>query len=228
MRLEINPFWFLLKLVALFLLTYLLWKPVAPYYTELLFQASRVGVWLSEFSFDEQWSHGTTLLQTPRHPTGIFFKHENFDKFPTPLPPQGIPAEWVMANLVLLIPLMLATPETSWRKRFTRLALALGIALVVQVLDIVITIKAFYASVFTGHWGAFSQQLYGLLDSFVQGFDTQLFPFAIWAGIHFSDLMDLAQRDHGAAQADEPATEAEPARRDGESRAERRRRKRSK
>lgn len=188
----VNPFWFLLRLVALFLLTYLLWKPIAPYYTELLFQASRVGVWLSEFSFDPEWSHGTTLLRSPRHPTGIFYEHPQFARLPTPMPPQGIPAEWVMANLVLLVPLMLATPAPTWRKRFTRLALALAIALVVQVADIIIAIKAFYSSVFTEHWGDFLRQVYGMLDAFVQGFDTQLFPFVIWAGIHFRQLLELA------------------------------------
>ncbi len=192
MRLKINPWGFLLRLIALFLLTYMVWKPLAPYYTNVLFHASRAGVWLSEFSFDPVWSHGTTLLRHERHPTGIFYKHRNFDSFePTPLDPQGIPAEWIMANLVLLIPLMLATPAPTWLARFGRLALAMGIALVVQVADVVIAIKSFYSSAFAGQWSAFSQQLYGLLDAFVQGFDTQLFPFVIWAGIHFRELVAL-------------------------------------
>lgn len=189
MRLRIDPLRFLLRLVALFLLTYFLWKPIAPFYTNVLFHASRAGIWLTEFSFDPAWRHGTTLLRSPAHPTGIFYKHRNFDAMPAPLPPQGIPAEWVMANLVLLIPLMLATPAPTWKARFGRLALALVIALIVQVADIVITIKAFYSSVFTGRWGPFAQQLYALLDAFVQGFDAQLFPFVIWAGIHFRELV---------------------------------------
>lgn len=221
MRLRLNPFWFLLRLVGLFLLTFFLWTRVAPWYTNVLFQASRVGVWLSEFSLDPEWSHGTTLLRTPRYPTGIFYKHRKFDSFPTPLDPQGIPAEWVMANLVLLIPLMLATPAPSWAARFGRLALALGIALVVQVADIVITIKAFYSSIFLGHWGPVSQEVYGFLNSFVQGFDTQLFPFVIWAGIHFRQLIELrAPAGEGTAQAPPPESPAEPAR------AERRRKER--
>ncbi len=188
---RLNPFWFLLRLVGLFLLTFLLWRPIAPAYTAVLFHASRAGVWLSEFSLDAEWSHGTTLLRTPRYPTGIFYKHRKFDSFPMPLEPRGIPAEWVMANLILLIPLMLATPAPTWAARFSRLGLALGIALAVQVTDVVITIKAYYSSIFLGQWGPFSQQLYGLLDSFVQGFDTQLFPFVIWAGIHFRELIQL-------------------------------------
>jgi hypothetical protein len=221
MRLRIDPFWFLVRLVALFLLTYVLWKPIAPYYTDVLFHASRAGVWLSEFSLDPTWSHGTTLLRSPAHPTGIFYKHRNFDAFPTPIPPQGIPAEWVMANLVLLIPLMLATPAPSWAARFGRLALALAIALVVQVGDMVITIKAFYASVFSGQWSAFAQELYGLLDAFVQGFDAQLFPFAIWAGIHFRELVGSRLRGAASSSVAAPSGSRAPAR---PARAERRRR----
>ncbi len=192
---RLNPFWFLLRLVGLFLLTFLLWRPIAPAYTNLLFHASRAGVWLSEFSLDAEWSHGTTLLRTPRHPTGIFYKHRNFDSFPMSLEPQGIPAEWVMANLLLLIPLMLATPAPTWAARFFRLGLAMVIALAVQVTDVVIAIKAYYSSIFIGHWGPYWQQFYGLLDSFVQGFDTQLFPFVIWAGIHFRELIQLGGQD---------------------------------
>lgn len=215
MRPRIDPLWFLLRLVALFLLTYLLWKPLAPHYTNVLFHAARAGVWLTEFSFDPTWRHGTTLLRSPAHPTGIFFKHRNFDALPSKLPPQGIPAEWVMANLVLLIPLMLATPAPTWKARAARLALALAIALSVQVADIVITIKAFYSQVFAGHWGAFAQQLYGLLDAFVQGFDAQLFPFVIWAGIHFRELLQMRRGGEpvAAAAAAQTASRAERRRR---------------
>ena len=230
MRLRLNPFWFLVRLVGLFLLTYLLWRPLAPVYTNVLFEASRVGVWLSEFSLDPEWSHGTTLLRTPRHPTGIFYKHEKFDSFPTPLPPQGIPAEWIMANLVLLIPLMLATPAPTWKARLLRLGLAIGIALVVQVVDVVIAIKAFYSSLFTMRWGPFWQQLYGLLDAFVQGFDTQLFPFVIWAGIHFRELVELRgdaespEEPAPASQVGDEEPRAKPAKE--KTRAERRRKER--
>ncbi len=217
---QLNPWLFLVKLVGLLGVTYLLWKPTAPYYSKLLFHASRLGVWLTEFSFDPEWSHGTTLLQTPRHPTGIFYTHENFDAFASPLPPQGIPAEWVMANLVLLIPLMLATPAPTWAARLGRLAMAMGIALVVQVLDVIVAIKAFYSMAFSGVWGPISQQFYGLMDSFVQGFDAQLFPFAIWAGIHFRELINLRS---GVGEDEVPP---EPRKTDGPTRAERRRHER--
>lgn len=225
MRLRINPWSFLLRLVALFLLTFFLWEPIAPYYTRFLFHVARFGVWLSEFSTDPQWSHGTTLLTRPEIPNGIFFTHRLFAAFQPPLDPQGIPADWVMANLVLLLPLMLATPATTWRQRFVRLGLALAIAAVVQVLDIIVTIKAFYSSVFRGAWSATAAEIYGLLNAFVQGYDTQLFPFVIWAGIHFRDLVSFPKSSGAVAVASqEAATQPEkPAAKSAASRAERRR-----
>jgi hypothetical protein len=186
MRLPISPFTFLARLIPLFFLTYYVWGWVAPFYTELLLRAAGIGVWLSEFSTNPLWSHGTTLIGRG---TAVFYRHRNFAAFNPPLDPQGIPAEWVMANLVLLVPLMLATPAPSWRARFGRLALALVLALVLQVLDIIVAIKSFYAGVFRGHWSATARQVYQFLDAFFQSFDTQLFPFAIWAGIHFRLLL---------------------------------------
>ena len=162
-----------------------MWKPIAPAYTELLLRAARVGVWASELLSEPSW-RGTTLVARG---TRIFFYQPNFAAFRPPIPPQGIPAEWVMANLVLLVPLMLATPAPSWRARFARLAIALAIALLLQVVDIIVTIKAFYAGTFGGQWSLWETRLYQFLDAFVQSFDTQLFPFTIWAGIHFRQLL---------------------------------------
>lgn len=186
MRQPIRPLPFLLRLVPLLILTYVLWKPVAPHYAQVLAMATRAGVWMTELSFDPLWHTGTTIIARD---TNIFYYHRLFAQLPQPLEPQGIPAEWVMANLVLLIPLMLATPAPSWRARFIRLALALGFAVVLQVTDIVVTIKAFYAGIFAGYWGPWSRTVYQFLDAFFQGFDTQLFPFVIWAGIHFRELL---------------------------------------
>ncbi len=44
MRLPINPWWFLGRLLVFFFLTFLAWKPVAPYYAQLLLHIS----WLTE------------------------------------------------------------------------------------------------------------------------------------------------------------------------------------
>lgn len=188
MRQRINPWWFLAKLIALLILTYVLWAPLAPYYAKFLLRASQAGVWLTEFSFNPDFNHQTQLLTNPRHPTGIFYYQPKLFQ-PRRLDPQGIPAEWVMANLVLLIPLMLATPVATWTERFVKLGLALAIALVLQVFDMVMSIKAFYASTFPGLWSPFATRVYQFADAFVQSWDTQLFPFVIWAGINFRQLL---------------------------------------
>jgi len=185
MRRRINPWWFLAKLVALLFVTYLLWSPLAPYYANVLLRASQVGVWLTEFSTDANWSHATQMLIKPEvSPTGLLFYQTHYPKYAS-----GIPAEWVMANLVLLVPLMLATPAATWGERFGKLALAVAIAAVLQVLDVIIGVKVFYATSFPERWGPFSRNVYQFLDAFVQSWDTQLFPFAIWAGINFRQLL---------------------------------------
>ena len=58
-----------------------------------------------------------------------------------------------------------------------------------QVFDVVVGIKSFYASTFPGVFKSFASEVYQFLDAFVQSWDTQLFPFAIWAGINFRQLL---------------------------------------
>ena len=53
-------------LVVFLLCAYFAWKPVAPYYAQILLRASQVGMWLTEFSTDPNWSHPTQLLIEPR------------------------------------------------------------------------------------------------------------------------------------------------------------------
>ena len=185
MRPRIDPGWFFVKLVALLIVTYLLWAPLAPYYAKFLLRTSQVGVWLTEFSTDPNWQHPTQLLIKPEvGPTALLFFHTRFAQYSS-----GIPAEWVMANMVLLIPLMLATPVRTWRERFGKLGVALLVALALQVVDVVVGIKVFYASSFRGTWGPFATQVYQFLDAFFQSWDTQLFPFAIWAGVNFRQIL---------------------------------------
>ena len=185
MRLRINPWLFLAKLVVLLVVSFLLWAPLAPYYAQFLLRASQIGVWLTEFSTDPNWSHPTRLLIKPEiSPTALLFYNTRFTQFSS-----GIPAEWVMANLVLLVPLMLATPAATWGQRIGRLVVALVAALVLQVFDVVVGVKVFYATAFPERWGPFSREVYQFLDAFVQSWDTQLFPFVIWAGIHLRQLL---------------------------------------
>ncbi len=185
MRLGIKPAVFLGRLLALLLLTYFLWRPVEPAYTQLLATLTSEFLHLTEMSSDPNFNQVTDMRvrETSDDRSAIFYQHRRF-----PAVQSGIPAEWVQANLVLLIPLMLATPARTYQQKLWRLALALGIAVTLQVLDIAVTVKALYASEIPGY-GPFARWLYGFGDSFVQGMDTQLFPFAIWAGIHFNQLL---------------------------------------
>jgi hypothetical protein len=205
---RIRPLRFLLLLVVGLVITYQAWKPLAPAYAQVLLRATRVGLWLTEFSTDPNWSHPTALFIDAQHnPTGIFYLQTKLG-LATPPPadqplldwlksnpsalrmaPQGIPAEWVMANLVLLIPLMLATPAPSWGVKAKRLGLALAIALGLQVFDVIVSIKASYATAFPGAFNAVMTRVYQFFDAFVQSWDTQLFPFVIWAGIHFRQIL---------------------------------------
>jgi hypothetical protein len=189
MRLGVRPSVFLARLLGVFFLTYFLWTPLAPFYTQLLAVLTQAFLHLTEISRDPNLNQATTMWVRG---TGIFYVHRLFPQ----VHPPGIPAEWVQANLVLLIPLMLATPARSYGQRFGRLGLALGIALFLQVVDLTVTVKSFYAS----QLGTYSQyyyssgarHVYQFADAFAESMDTQLFPFAIWAGIHFNQLLGRA------------------------------------
>ncbi len=185
MRLGIKPAAFLGRLLLFFLLTYLLWKPVAPAYTSVLATLSRGFLHLTEFVSDPHLGPVTEMRvrETSEGRPAIFYQH----RF-VPMVQSGIPAEWVQANLVLLIPLMLATPARSYGQRFGRLGLALALAVVLQVLDITLTVKWTYASQLSGY-SDFARRFYQFGDAFSESMDTQLFPFAIWAGIHFNQLL---------------------------------------
>jgi hypothetical protein len=194
-----NALAYLLRLLLFGGLTYALWvlTPLATLYTHLLANLAQVLIRLTEWFGDEYVRAGTSVFARGE---GIYFSHR---VFPNARPP-GIPGDWVQANLVLLIPLMLATPAPSWLARGRRLLLALFCALALQVIGLVVAIKITWATELGGYsYTYFSNTqrfVYGFLDAFFQSFDTQLFPFAIWAGIHFRQLTGL-----GRAQA-VPAT----------------------
>src|SRR6187455_1896123 len=57
MRLQINPWGFLARLIVLFFLTYLIWTPSARYYKNILLWTSRAAIWVTELP----WGGGTTL-----------------------------------------------------------------------------------------------------------------------------------------------------------------------
>jgi hypothetical protein len=189
MRLGIKPLPFLLRLLVFFFITYFLWKPLAPAYTRLLAGLTEGFLHLTESSSDPNLQR-VTVMQVRN--TDIYFHHRLFPQ----VEPNPMEGDWVQANLVLLIPLMLATPAPTYRKRFTRLALALALALGSQVLDLAVTVKAFYAyalgSYSMHYYSTAARKLYGFAYAFTYAMDNQLFPFAIWAGIHFNELLGRA------------------------------------
>jgi hypothetical protein len=186
MRLGVRPAVFLGRLVVFFFLTYFLFAPLGGAYAYLLATLTQAFLHLTEISSDPNLNQVTRMWARG---TDIFYVH---GLFPMVHPP-GIPAEWVQANLVLLIPLMLATPARSYTQRFVRLGAALAIALALQVLDIAVTVKSFYASQLGGYsqmyYSSALRRLYQFGDAFAESMDTQLFPFVIWAGIHFRQLL---------------------------------------
>lgn len=213
MRLGVNPVVFLARLVVYFLLTYLLWIqpwiPVASAYTHVLTAVTRGFLHVTESLSDP---HGQVtemeVRQTQEDRPAIFFRHRVF-----PDVQSGIPAEWVQANLVLLLPLMLATPARSYAQRFGRLGLALAIAVLLQVLDIAVTVKSTYASFPPTGYGSLARWLYQFGDAFTQAMDTQLFPFAIWAGIHFNQLLGRTPPGPATSRPSAPAAPAQQPRR---------------
>jgi hypothetical protein len=191
MRLGISPLAFLARLLVILPIIYFLWTPVAPYYTRLLATLTEGFLHLTESSSDPNLHH-VTVMQVQN--TDIFFQHRLFPQ----VHPSAIEGDWVQANLVLLIPFMLATPAPTYRKRFTRLALALLLALALQVLDLAVTVKAFYAhrlgTYSAYYYSGAARTLYGFGYAFTYAMDNQLFPFAIWAGIHFNQLLGRQSR----------------------------------
>jgi hypothetical protein len=193
MLLGVRPLVFLARLVLLFALTFFAWQLVAPYYSRFLGVCIQAAISLTELVGDEVTRSATTVVVQDRgeQGVGIFFFHRLFPQQRWP----GVPADWVQANMVLLIPLMLATPAPSLGVRVRRLAIALAVALLLQVFGVVVAIKSTWVGVLgPAHYGWIQRKLYNFLDAFTQAFDTQLYPFAIWAGVHFRQLLGTVRR----------------------------------
>ena len=221
MLLGVKPLVFLARLLFFFALVYLLWEPFAPIYTHLLGVLTQAAVSFTELLGPAATRHATTVLTRGN---GIFFVHRLFPG----VEPPGVPADWVQANMVLLIPLMLATPAPNLKVRLGRLAGAIGIALALQVVGLVVTIKTTWASDLGEfsflYYSAFERTLYQFLDAFFQSFDTQLFPVVIWAGIHFRGLMDLVRDRRGPREPEKSRVRDEAPQRRRRKKGERRRR----
>lgn len=200
MLLGVRPLVFLARLLFFFALTFFLWEPLAPFYTRLLAALTQLAISATELIGSDQTRLATTVFGRGE---GIFYMHKLFRGYAPP----GIPSDWVQANMVLLLPLMLATPAPTWRARFVRLGIALVAALTLQVLGLVIAIKDTWANGLGPfslvHYSNFQRWFYQFADAFFQSFDTQLFPVAIWAGVHFRQLLTWVQGALPAVPKDE-------------------------
>lgn len=176
MRLGVSPLAFLLRLLAWFVLTYAAWIQFATTYTTFLAAVAQPFLGLVERS-TSLWAHGTNIFFWPSALT-------------PPARPPAVPAEWIQANLVLLIPLMLATPAPSWIRKAKRGALALALVLGWQVLDVIVAVKYGYATQLDPRaYGDWQRYLYAFSANFVMFLDTQVIPVMIWAGVHFRQLL---------------------------------------
>lgn len=211
MLLGVRPLVFLARLLVFGALTFLLWVqpwvPLAQLYTKLLAALTQFVISATEVFGSPPTHLATTVFSRGE---GIFFMHKVFPGYAPP----GIPADWVQANIVLLMALMLATPAPDWRTRFVRLGIALGAALALQVIGLVFAIKVTWSNGLMAatpsdprpfslvHYNQFQRTFYQFADAFFQSFDTQLFPVAIWAGVHFRQLLAWVQ---GKKEAPQPA-----------------------
>ena len=187
MRLGIRPAAFLGRLLVWFFLTYALWRQIAPAYTQWLAALAQGCIHLTELSSDPRLHRVTTMWAQG---SAILFWNR---VFPQPASPPSIAAEWIEANLVLLIPLMLATPAASWAQKARRCALALGFVIFVQVIDVGLAVKYFYSTGLELYSATYysdrSRFFYTFATNFWMAMDTQVAPFAIWAGIHLNQLL---------------------------------------
>jgi len=176
MRLGVKPLAFLGRVVAWLLPTYVLWLKLAPLYTQVLAALSQPLISILDRA---------TLLWA--RDTSIFFWPQLMN--PPPHPP-AVPAEWIEANLVLLIPLMLATPAPTWAAKAKRFVLALAIVVAYQMVDVTVAIKFGYANQLDPmSYAPWKRSLYAFLADLIMSVDTQVVPFMIWAGIHFRELV---------------------------------------
>ena len=192
------------------IVTYWLWQPLAPAYTQFLLRASQVGVWLTEFSSDPHLPRITTAAAAcnaggQSHRASVFYQRRLFParalaaaghsgRVGDGQPGAADPADAGDAGSDLARPLRQARAGAADRRgaaggrrgdrrssRSTR-------------------------SHLPGAWSPFCRAVYQFLDAFVQSWDTQLFPFVIWAGINFRQILPPTRRCAHPAPAPPRAT----------------------
>jgi|DewCreStandDraft_5_1066085.scaffolds.fasta_scaffold08104_4 hypothetical protein len=183
----VKPLRFLGRLLAWFVGLFALWLVVGPWYTSMLSVCAELVVSVVDRP-THVWSTGTTIQFWPRG-------------FTVPSQPPSIAAEWIQANTILLLALMLATPAATWQQKFRRLGVAYGLVLIWQVLDVCLAIEYGYATQIDPRaYTEGTRYALALTTNLAMYVDTQVVPFMIWAGIHFRQLLALA-RPHVANEA---------------------------
>jgi len=201
MRLPLDAGRFLARLSVWFAGWFLVWLWFGPWYTRLLAALSGLTVsWLDRPTV--VWSEGTSLFFWPR---GI----------PLPHRPPAIAAEWIQANSILLLALMAATPAPDRTSKAKRLAVAVGLLLAWQLCDILLAIKFGYATQLDPTaYTERARYFYAFATNLAMYVDTQIIPFAIWAGIHFRELVaraSAAAKPPRQSSAEKPLRQSSPA-----------------
>lgn len=179
MSLAAEPLKFFGRLLLAFVSLFALWLVIGPWYTQLLAVLAELAVSLVDRP-THVWSSGTTLLFWPRG-------------YPVPSSPPTIAAEWIQANTILLLALMLATPAASWAVKARRTGLALFLVVLWQVVDVTLAMQFGYATQLDPRSYTDSARFrLALFTNLAMYLDTQVIPFMIWAGIHFRELLAIA------------------------------------
>ncbi|MCX8073133.1 MAG: hypothetical protein N3C12_11885 [Candidatus Binatia bacterium] len=188
MSLAVEPLKFLGRILLAFLGFFVFWLLIGSAYTAGLAVFAELVVSIVDRP-TSVWSSGTTLFFWPRG-------------YQIPGNPPSIAAEWIHANTVLLLALMIATPAPSWNAKSKRLSVALLLLLLWQVLDVVLAIEFGYATrIDPQAYSARFRYRLALLTDLAMYVDTQVVPFMIWAGIHFRQLLSIAGRARRFSQA---------------------------
>lgn len=176
MRLPVDPWRFLGRLIIWFAGCFLVWLWLGPGYTRFLAVPGEIAISLADRP-TQVWADGTTLYFWPR---GV----------PLPERPPAIAAEWIQANTILLFALMAATPAETWKRKLHRLSLAFLLVWAWQMFDITLAIKFGYATQIDPRaYSEGARYTYALATNVAMYLDTQVVPFMIWAGIHFRELL---------------------------------------
>lgn len=198
MSLAVDPLRFLGRLLLSFVSLFFVWLFVGSWYTSVLAVLAELAVSIVDRP-TTVWSAGTALFFWPR---GVA------------LPPQPptIAGEWIQANTILLLALMIATPAATWEKKSKRLALAFALVLSWQVSELVLAIRFGYATeVDPQAYSAGARYRLALLTNLAMYVDTQVVPFMIWAALHFRELLALAKRESTPELARGTRTKRKPA-----------------